>query len=236
MIQKHEWPVLEYDDSREVMVKPNRNEGYRFPPRAVLFFHRQGVEEFASGLRADKLYAAHHIGHPCEELGRFETITKEFTVYRVPVNGVDICLAAAPLGACAAAQFMDFLIACGCTRILAGGSCGARWVQTDETALRALEQAAGRFGVPVRRCRTWTTDGFFRETPGLVAYRRQEGCAVVEMECAALAACAGFHGVQFAQLLYTADSLAAAGHSDRGWGEASVHSALALVLHAASLL
>ena len=34
----------------------------------------------------------------------------------------------------------------------------------------------------------------------------------------------------------TADSLAAAGHSDRGWGEASVHSALALVLHAASLL
>ena len=47
MIQKHKWPVLEYDDSREVMVKPNRNEGYRFPPRAVLFFHRQGVEEFA---------------------------------------------------------------------------------------------------------------------------------------------------------------------------------------------
>ena len=38
MIQKHKWPVLEYDDSREVMVKPNRNEGYRFPPRAVLFF------------------------------------------------------------------------------------------------------------------------------------------------------------------------------------------------------
>ena len=265
MIQKHKWPVLEYDDSREVMVKPNRNEGYRFPPRAVLFFHRQGVEEFVNGCRADALYAANHIGHPCEELGQFETITRPFTVYRVPVNGVDICLAAAPLGAGAAAQFMDFLIACGCTRILAGGSCGAledlpenafllpthalrgegasycylppaRWVQTDQAALRALEQAAAHFGVPARRCRTWTTDGFFRETPGLVAYRRQEGCVVVEMECAALAACAGFHGVQFAQLLYTADRLAAASHSDRGWGEASVHSALALVLHAASLL
>ena len=60
---------------------------------------------------------------------------------------------------------------------------------------------------------------------------------MVEMGCAALAACAGFHcAVQFAQLPYTADSLAAASHSDRGWGEASVHSALALVLHAASLL
>lgn len=80
MIQKHKWPVLEYDDSREVMVKPNRNEGYRFPPRAVLFFHRQGVEEFVSGCRADALYAANHIGHPCEELGQFETITRPFTV------------------------------------------------------------------------------------------------------------------------------------------------------------
>ena len=90
MIQKHKWPVLEFDDSREVMVKPNRNEGYRFPPRAVLFFHRQGVEEFVSGCRADALYAANHIGHPCEELGQFETITRPFTVYRVPVNGVDM--------------------------------------------------------------------------------------------------------------------------------------------------
>ena len=194
MIQKHKWPVLEYDDSREVMVKPNRNEGYRFPPRAVLFFHRQGVEEFVNGCRADALYAANHIGHPCEELGQFETITRPFTVYRVPVNGVDICLAAAPLGAGAAAQFMDFLIACGCTRILAGGSCGAledlpenafllpthalrgegasycylppaRWVQTDQAALRALEQAAAHFGVPARRCRTWTTDGFSATRP-----------------------------------------------------------------------
>ena len=64
MIQKHKWPVLEFDDSREVMVKPNRNEGYRFPPRAVLFFHRQGVEEFVSGCRADALYAANHMATP----------------------------------------------------------------------------------------------------------------------------------------------------------------------------
>lgn len=265
MIQTSEWPVLEYDDSREVLVKPNRNEGYRFPQRAVLFFHRQGVEEFVRRQPTDILYTAHHIGHPCQELGQFSTITRDFPVYQVCINGVDVCLAPAPLGAPAAAQFMDFLIACGCTRILAGGSCGtlkdlpenafllpthalraegtsycylppARWVETDENALNALEQAARRFAVPVRRCRTWTTDGFFRETPALVAYRRREGCAVVEMECAALAACARHHSVQFAQLLYTADSLAAVGHADRGWGEASVCRALELVLYAASLM
>ena len=35
---------------------------------------------------------------------------------------------------------------------------------------------------------TWTTDGFYRETAEKVAYRKEEGCAVVEMECSALAA------------------------------------------------
>ena len=160
MIQKHKWPVLEYDDSREVMVKPNRNEGYRFPPRAVLFFHRQGVEEFVNGCRADALYAANHIGHPCEELGQFETITRPFTVYRVPVNGVDICLAAAPLGAGAAAQF-----ACGCTRILAGGSCGA---------LEDLPENA--FLLPTHALRG--------EAPAIAIFRPRAGCRQTRQPCA----------------------------------------------------
>ena len=39
-------------------------------------------------------------------------------------------------------------------------------------------------------------------------YRKDEGCAVVEMECSALAACAEFRGVIFGQILFTADTLA----------------------------
>ena len=34
---------------------------------------------------------------------------------------------------------------------------------------------------------TWSTDGFYRETPDKVVYRIEEGCSVVEMECASLA-------------------------------------------------
>ena len=41
---------------------------------------------------------------------------------------------------------------------------------------------------------TWTTDGFYRETAEKVAYRKEEGCAVVEMECSALAAVARLSG------------------------------------------
>ena len=55
---------------------------------------------------------------------------------------------------------------------------------------------------------TWSTDGFFRETKDMVKYRLEEGCSVVEMECAALAACARKRGAKFGQFLFTADSLA----------------------------
>ena len=55
---------------------------------------------------------------------------------------------------------------------------------------------------------TWLTDGFFREIKDKVEYRKKEGCAVVEMECSALSACAGFRKVVWGMILYTADSLA----------------------------
>ena len=52
-----------------------------------------------------------------------------------------------------------------------------------------------------------------------VAYRKEEGCAVVEMECAALAAVAQLRGVVWGQLLFTADSLADLENYDsRDWG------------------
>ena len=62
-------------------------------------------------------------------------------------------------------------------------------------------------------------DGFFRETKEKVAYRKSEGCSVVEMECSALAACAAFRSATWGMLLYTADSLADVQRYDqRHWG------------------
>lgn len=47
----------------------------------------------------------------------------------------------------------------------------------------------------------------YRETKEMVTYRKEEGCSVVEMECASLAACAKMRNVEFGQLLFTADTL-----------------------------
>ena len=75
--------------------------------------------------------------------------------------------------------------------------------------------------------REWRS--FFRETREKVDYRKSEGCSVVEMECAALAACAQMRGAVWGELLFTADTLADAEHYDeRNWGGNSINYALEL--------
>ena len=188
----------------------------------------------------------------------FETITKTYPIYVIKNDGEEFCLCQAPLGAPAAAQFMDCLIACGCRKIITAGSCGvltemaenefliptkalrdegtsyhylpaARYAEPAAEAVQVIEKTFRALGLPFRECITWTTDGFFRETRDMVAYRKAEGCATVEMECAALAACAKKRGAAFGQILYTADSLAnAERHDDRDWGKDSLRKALEL--------
>ena len=110
----------------------------------------------------------------------------------------------------------------------------SRWVELDGQVLCSMKATLDGLGLPYAECATWTTDGFFRETRELVEYRKQEGCSVVDMECAALAACAQFRGVKFGQLLFTADSLANADRYDeRGWGVDSLEKALTLSLELA---
>ena len=148
-----------------------------------------------------------------------------------------------------AEQLMDFLISCGCRKIISTGSCGvltdlaeneflipvkalrdegtsyhylpaSRYIELDKTIRDAIEQTLLAQKIPFRECITWTTDGFFRETQDMVKYRRAEGCTTVEMECAALAACARKQGASFGQILYTADSLAnVLEHDERDWGK-----------------
>ena len=103
---------------------------------------------------------------------------------------------------------------------------------------RYYEAGFGAPHAPTRSCpkgaenfQEWTTDGFFRETQDMVRYRGAEGCTTVEMECAALAACARKRGASFGQILYTADSLANIyAHDERDWGKGSLRKALELCI------
>lgn len=253
-IIKNKIPILEYDPESLEILKPNHSmEDLRLPEKCVYPFLGSIVDEFAINNQAETVDVLH-------------TITKDFPISVVRYHDEYITLCQAPLGASAAAQSLDSLIACGVRKIVSAGSCGAiadlpentflvptralrdegtsykylpadRYIDLDSEIIRHIEQVFAEKGIPFEECTTWSTDGFFRETEAMVAYRREEGCSAVEMECAALAACARKRGASFGQLLFTADTLANADRYDaREWGESSFAPALKLLFEIAGRL
>ena len=174
-----------------------------------------------------------------------------------------ICLVQAPVGAPAAVQILDWLISYGVREVVSAGSCGSlvdyaenvflvpykalrdegtsyhylppsRYVDVSDRSRHAILQTLQAHNLPYHEVKTWTTDGFFRETKGKVASRKQEGCAVVEMECSALAACAQMREIVWGEILYTADTLHdVENYDERNWGGDSKAYALKLCIEAA---
>ena len=97
-----------------------------------------------------------------------------------------------------------------------------QFIDLNAQFIKRVEEQLNKLNLKYDEITTWTTDGFFRETPKKVAQFRQLGASTVEMECAALAACAQFRKVDFTQILFTADTLADMDNYDeRDWGSAS---------------
>ncbi len=246
-IIRNEYPILEYDTQSAEILKPDLNmEKIRLPEKCVYPFLGDLVDSFASE-------------HAAECVNILHTITKDYPVYVLEHTGEKLTLCQAPLGASAAAQSLDSLIACGVKKILSAGSCGAlddlpenaflvpvkalrdegtsykylpasRYIDLDREMIRVIEKVLSAKGIPYAECMTWSTDGFFRETEDMVAYRREEGCSVVEMECSALAACARKRGASYGQILFTADTLADASSYDaRDWGASSFDAAIRIL-------
>ena len=229
-------PILEFDDNPQAVIMPN-HEGLdlHLPKKCVYAFLGEEIDRYAREVGAD-----------C--VGEFVSATKTYPVYVVNYKGEEICLAQAPVGSAAAAQLMDWLIGYGVEQIISTGTCGvladieenaflvpvralrdegasyhyvaaSRYMEIQAEAIAAIEQVLEARGIPYEEVVTWTTDGFYRETAEKVAYRKEEGCAVVEMECSALAAVAQLRGVLWGELLFTADSLADLDQYDsRDWG------------------
>lgn len=244
-IIKDKYPILEYDEEQIAVIMPNRREKYKFPEKCVFAFLGDTVEKFA-------------IENNAEIIGEFESITKKYLIYKINYKGEEICFCHAPCGSAPATQILDFLIACGVKYIISCGTCGAlknfkenefiipiealrdegtsyhyikpsRSIKLNEEAINSIRQAVSSFNLNYIECKTWTTDGFFRETKEMVKYRVEEVCKVVEMECSALAACASFRNIVFGELLFTADTLfSLEEYSERNWGMDSFELALKL--------
>lgn len=242
---RNEIPILEYDSTERSLF--SHKIKVSLPQKAVYGFLGSCIDEYAAACGAETAEVIH-------------TITRDYPIYIIKYNGEEICLLQAPMGAPAAVQNMELLLHNGVKHIVTAGSCGvlrdmpenrflvpvralrdegssyhylppSRYVELDMPMTAQICRCLGAAGMSYEKCTTWTTDGLFRETPGKVASRREEGCDTVEMECAALAACAKFRGIDFGMLLFTADSLADADNYDRReFGQASLVPALKLCL------
>jgi len=236
--------LLKYDANPDAVINPFRDEGYHLPTRmAFTILHDDEINAFAAA-------------HNGKQLAVFETVSANFPVYAVTIAGERIGLCRCPLGAPAATQLLEFLIAYGARQIIAVGSCGvlddqpenkmlvvrsalrdegtsfhylpaADIIRLDAKFAARIQAGLATQHIASEPVNTWTTDAFFRETRAQVQDRLQRGFTVVEMECAALAACAEFRGVQFGQILFTGDSLADVdNHNPRDFGTASHNIAL----------
>lgn len=250
---KHDIPILERDTEEIAAIMANRHEGYVFPKKCVFAFLGEMIEQIGTKEQ-------HEI------IGEFESTTKIYPIYKMTYKGEEICYCQAPCGAPAAVQILECLIGYGVKEVIACGSCGglehfeenqiliptsalrdegtsyhyvapSREISLSEKAIRACIEAAEHFKIAYSLCKTWTTDGFYRETKEMIAYRKEEGCQVVEMECSALMACAQFRGATFGEILFTADSLAIPeAYDERDWGRSSYEIVFGLALEAVYLM
>lgn len=249
-IVRNEIPILEFDTEQTAVINPTHEKlDLRLPRKCVFAFLGAYIEEYA--VNTDARLVSH-----------FVSATKNYPIYIVRYKGEEIVLCQAPVGAAPAAQLLDWLIGYGVREIISAGSCGvlepfpestflvprkalrdegtsyhyappSRFMEISAKARNAIEAAILEHGMKYQEVITWSTDGFYRETREKVAYRRSEGCSVVEMECSALAAAAAFRGAAWGMILYTADSLADVDKYDaRSWGGNAYEYALTLCLDA----
>ena len=72
----------------------------------------------------------------------------------------------------------------------------SRQVFTDPAIVEAMQAVLSVRGISFITGKTWTTDAPYRETPGMIQSRVEEGCLTVEMEASALLAVSQFRKVK----------------------------------------
>lgn len=232
-----DYPILEFDSSRQAVIEPHGPRHPRDIPRhaVVCFFQDVFVHLI-------ERHHAHVIWKLKSEIG-------DNPVYQIEVNDQPLVVFHPGVGAPLAAGFFEEVIALGCTTFVACGGAGvldsgialghplvvtsavrdegtsyhylppSREVAATPAAVDALERVLQTHDVEYLLAKTWTTDALYRETSAKIQRRRAEGCLAVEMEAAAFFAVAQFRGVTFGQILYGGDDVGSEKHDWRGWNE-----------------
>ena len=195
-----------------------------FPEICVSTFSENIIKKFSS-LRST------------ETIAELYTANGRIPVYKIRYKDTDIAFYLSRVGAPACVAGFEEIVAMGARKFVLFGSCGvlddervkdnlilpvsavrdegtsyhyiapSPEIEADPHSVRIAETVLASCGYPYIKGKTWTSDAIYRETLPLIQERRQEGCLVVEMECASMLAVAKYRHIPFIQFLYGADNL-----------------------------
>lgn len=186
----------------------------------------------------------------CEKIGEIGVCNGNVPIYTLQYKGETIAFYLTGIGsAVASSMCYESHYITGATKYIMFGSCGS--LDREKTAGKfilptesyrgegcshyyapasdyieirnsdVLADIFEKIKAPYVQGRVWTTDSMLRETRGLVAKRKQEGCIAVEMELAGVQAICDFYGLQLFDFLETGDVLAESSYECDGLYEAN---------------
>ena len=188
--------------------------------------------------------------HDCELIGMIGSCNGNIPIYAMEYKGEKIAFYLSRLGsAVASGMCYEAHWVVGADKFILFGSCGS--LDREKTTCRfiiptesyrgegasyyyappadyikirnshKLAEIFDRNSIPYVKGRVWTTDSMLRETRGLVAKRKEEGCIAVEMELAGVQAVCDFFGLELYAFLEAGDVLAESGYETEGLHEAN---------------
>jgi uridine phosphorylase len=254
-VERQPFPILEFDPSPRAVIEPAEHiTRLDVPEHCVPCFFLDVIEGLVRDGRAREVACMK------SEMGRHP-------LYEMSVQGKRVAVYQPGLTAAFAAGMLDEVIATGCRKFIACGGAGvldreiavghiivptaavrdegasyhymppSREVAASPEAVAAIEKVLKAHDTDYILGKTWTTDGFYRETEAKVKLRRSEGCLTVEMEAAAFFAVAAFRRIQFGQILYGGDDVSGCDWDSRKWqGRRDIREALFQLAAEACLL
>jgi nucleoside phosphorylase len=229
-ILKSDFPIMEISSEKRGVVSPKKT-GVIYSKICVMSFFAECINRFV------KKYNGTIIDNYHSEI-------MDIPIYDVNYNGISITIVQAPVGSAFSACMTDFVYEHGVDVIIVCGSCGvlsnieagkvlipykalrdegasykyinpSRFIKLNDEIINLFKKILCSNKIDYMDVITWTTDGLYRETAEMINYRKKEGCQVVEMECASMAAVALSKNKKFGQILYSGDILRGKDDYDR---------------------
>lgn len=234
IIIKNQYPVCEFDTSRQPIIKPTDFLKKTLPKKCVITFFRKELNQL---VKKKKLPIIGYLHSEILDIPIYEYVTD------LDVICVTMPFATSP----GAAGTIEELHAMGCDKFIICGSAGiirkdskvgeiiiptvavrdegtsyhylkpAREVESHKAATEYVISSLTEMKIPYTTGKTWTTDAMYRETPELIELRRQEGCITVEMEAAAFFAVSKYYDIPLALIFYAGDDVSGEKWDSRDW-------------------